>query len=308
MLKTKNEIIVQSLGGAETVTGSKHLLLTPELALLVDCGLFQGLKELRQRNWDKLPVNPAEIDALILTHAHLDHCGYIPLLVKNGFTGKIYMTPPTRELAQIILLDSAKIQEEDADKANRYKYSKHPPALPLYTVEEAKNSFSNFITVDHDVHVQLSPHISFQFIKNGHIIGSCFVDMHCFGKKIVFSGDIGRFRSDFLAAPEYIEEADFIFMESTYGDRLHDKKDPALQLAEAILETISRGGNILIPAFAVGRAQEVMKILSELKGGKHIPFDIPVYLDSPMAADATDILYRYPGWHKLTLEQCAHMG
>ena len=307
MLKTKNEIIVQSLGAAETVTGSKHLLLTPELSLLVDCGLFQGLKELRLRNWDKLPVNPAEIDVMILTHAHLDHCGYIPLLVKNGFKGKIYMTPPTKELAQIILLDSAKIQEEDAEKANRGKYSKHNPALPLYTVEEAQRSFSNFTTVDHNVVVQLSPHISFQFIRNGHILGSCFVAMECFNKKIVFTGDIGRFYSGFLAAPESIEQADFVFMESTYGDRLHEQKDPSLELAEAVLNTYRRGGNVLIPAFAVGRAQEVMKILSELKEGNHIPFNIPVYLDSPMAADATDILCRYPDWHKMSQEQCSQI-
>ena len=307
MLKTQGEILVESLGGAETVTGSKHLLRTPELAVLIDCGLFQGLKELRLRNWAALPVNPAEIDVMVLTHAHLDHCGYIPLLVKHGFKGKIYMTPPTKELAQIILLDSAKIQEEDAEKANRGKYSKHDPAMPLYGVDDAQRCFKNFVTVDHDVYVKLSNNILFRFIRNGHILGSCFVDMDCFGKKIVFSGDIGRYNSGFLASPESIDEADFVFMESTYGDRLHDKKDPALQLAEAISNTLKHGGNVLIPAFAVGRAQEVMKILSELKESNQIPLNIPVYLDSPMAADATDILCRYPAWHKVPPAQIARM-
>ena len=297
MLRTQGEVIVESLGGAETVTGSKHLLRTPELGVLVDCGLFQGLKELRLRNWDKLPVDPAEIDVMILTHAHLDHCGYIPLLVKNGFAGSIYMTAPTAELAKIILLDSAKIQEEDAEKANRGNYSKHAPALPLYKVEDVENCLRQFVTVNHNEQVKLSGNINFSFVRNGHILGSCFVDMYCFGKKIVFSGDIGRFHSGFLAPPEYIEKADFVFLESTYGDRLHDKRDPAFQLADAITDTIKHGGNVLIPAFAVGRAQEVMKLISELKEGNHIPRNLPVYLDSPMAADATDILSRYPDWH-----------
>ena len=297
MLRTQNEITVESLGAAETVTGSKHLLRTPELSVLIDCGLFQGLKELRLRNWAKLPVNPAEIDVMVLTHAHLDHCGYIPLLVKQGFKGKIYMSPPTYDLAQIILRDSAKIQEEDAEKANRGKYSKHTPALPLYTLDDAEKCFENFVTVDHDVTVTLSSNISFRLVRNGHILGSCFVNMHCFGKKIIFSGDIGRFNTGFLADPTYIEGADFVFLESTYGDRLHDKSDVSMQLDNAICETIKHGGNVLIPAFAVGRAQEVMKIISELKESKKMPVSTPVYLDSPMGAKATDTLYKYPDWH-----------
>jgi metallo-beta-lactamase family protein len=307
MLRTNNEVVVQSLGGAETVTGSKHLLRTPEMAVLIDCGLFQGLKQLRQRNWDKLPVPPAEIEALILTHAHLDHCGYIPLLVKNGFKGKIYMTPPTKDLAKLILLDSAKIQEEDAEKANTGKYSKHNPALPLYTVDDAEWAIKNFVTIDHNINIQLSPHISFQFIKNGHILGSCFVDMECYGRKILFSGDIGRFHQGFLAPPTYIKEADILFMESTYGDRLHDNHDPGHQLAEAILETYRHHGNVLIPAFAVGRAQELIRILTDLKKSNAIPVTLPVYLDSPMAADATDILCRYSDWHCLSQKECTLM-
>ena len=297
MLKTQGEVIVESLGAAETVTGSKHLLRTPELAVLIDCGLFQGHKELRQRNWAKLPVDPAEIDVMILTHAHLDHCGYIPLLVKDGFKGKIYMSPPTKELAQMILLDSAKIQEEDAQKANAGKYASHDPALPLYTVDDAQKSFLNFVPVDHNVVTKLSNNISFQFIRNGHILGSCFAYMDCFGKKIVFSGDIGRFNSGFLPDPEYIDAADYVFLESTYGDRLHDKTDPSILLGQAVSTTLNRGGNVLIPAFAVGRAQEVMKILSELEASNTIPPNTPIYLDSPMAAKATDILSRFSDWH-----------
>jgi metallo-beta-lactamase family protein len=271
---------------------------------MIDCGLFQGLKKLRLRNWERLPVNPANIDLIILTHAHLDHCGYIPMLVKNGFKGKIYMTPPTKELAEVILRDSAKIQEEDAEKANRGRYSKHHPPLPLYTLEDAERCFRNFVTVDDDVKVQVSAHISFRFFKNGHILGSCFVDMNCYGRKIVFSGDIGRYRSAYLAAPVQVKAADFLFMESTYGDRLHDTKEPALQLANVILETYQHRGNVLIPAFAVGRAQEMMKILSDLKQAKVLPPKMAIYMDSPMAADATDILYRYPEWHTLSKEEC----
>lgn len=307
MLRTTNVISVQSLGAAETVTGSKHLLQTPELAVLIDCGLFQGLKELRLRNWAKLPVNPGEIDAMVLTHAHLDHCGYIPLLVKQGYKGKIYMSPPTLDLAKIILLDSAKIQEEDAEKANRGKYSKHTPALPLYTVKDAENSFASFIAIDHHTPVQLSKNISFQFIKNGHILGSCFVDMDCFGKKIIFTGDIGRFNSGVLAPPEFIKEADFVFMESTYGDRLHPTTDTSAELANAVMATLPNHGNLLIPAFAVGRAQELMKILSDLERDKRIPANTPIYLDSPMAADVTDLLQRFSSWHRIPHDECALM-
>ena len=307
MIRTNNEVSVQSLGAAETLTGSKHLLRTPELAVLIDCGLFQGLKDLRLRNWAKLPVDPAEIDVMLLTHAHLDHCGYIPLLVKNGFKGKIYMSPPTFELAKIILLDSAKIQEEDAEKANRGKYSKHDPALPLYTVEDAQKSFEHFTVLDHNVPLQLSPNIAFQFIKNGHILGSCFIDMHCFGKKIVFSGDIGRFTSDYLAPPTYLKATDFLFMESTYGDRLHGTQNTATELASIVLDTYKHHGNVLIPAFAVGRAQELMKMLSDLKRTNDIPYNLPVYLDSPMGAEVTDLLSRFPDWHKLTKDECTHV-
>ena len=269
-MKQNNEIILQSLGAAETVTGSKHLLRTPELNILIDCGLFQGIKSLRVKNWEELPVHPGEIDVLLLTHAHLDHCGYIPLFVKKGFRGKIYMTPPTRDLAEIILYDSAKIQEEDADRANREGYSKHKPALPLYKTEDVDIALQHFEIVEHSLYVQLSPHFSFQFRKNGHILGSACVQLTCFDKTIVFSGDIGRYQSDFLLPPADMNKADYVITESTYGDRFHEG-NPAEQLAAVINEAVDNHGTILIPSFAVGRAQEIMHILNKLKKENEIP-------------------------------------
>ncbi|SRR6266496_3880714 len=303
-MKNNEIIFLQSLGAAQTVTGSKHLLRTPELNILIDCGLFQGLKELREKNWEAFPVDPASIDVMILTHAHLDHCGYIPLLVRKGFSGKIYMTLPTKELAELILLDSAKIQEEDAEKANAMGYSKHHPAKPLYTTEDAEFSFNQFVTIEHSIETTLSPGISFQFRKNGHILGSACVELSCYGKKIIFSGDIGRYNSDFLLPPSSLDGADFVIMESTYGDRLHDQTNPSDQLAEIINSTIAQHGNVLIPSFAVGRAQEIMHLINELKNSAKIPPHLPVYLGSPMAASATDILCRYPKWHKLPKDKC----
>lgn len=303
-MHTDNQIILQSIGAAETVTGSKHLLRTPELNILIDCGLFQGIKSLRVKNWEELPVHPGDIDVLLLTHAHLDHCGYIPLLVKKGFTGKIYMTPPTRDLAEIILYDSAKIQEEDAEKANREGYSRHKPALPLYKTEDVDVALQRFVTIEHSKEIQLSQHISFQFRKNGHILGSAVVQLSCFEKTIVFSGDIGRYQSDFLLPPANMNKADYVIMESTYGDRLHGETQPSEQLAAVINDAADRHGTVLIPSFAVGRAQEIMHILNKLKKENRIPHWLPVFLDSPMAADATDILCRYSKWHKLKHDEC----
>lgn len=303
-----NAVILQSLGAAETVTGSKHYLKTPELNILVDCGLFQGIKRLREKNWQKLPVKPSDIDVIILTHAHLDHCGYIPLLVKGGFTGKIYMTMPTRELTELILLDSAKIQEEDADKANRNRYSKHVPALPLYTTAEAETSFGNFVTVTCNTSIHLNDHVNFRLKPSGHILGACSVEIICYGKTIVFSGDIGRFQSPILAAPEYFTSADYVIMESTYGNRLHENNDPSEELANIINKTIDRGGNIIIPSFAVGRAQDLMYILIRLKKLNKIPDSIPIILDSPMAATATDVLLRYPEFSKISEAECQEIN
>lgn len=299
-----NQITIKSLGAAGTVTGSKHLLATPEVTVLIDCGLFQGLKTLRNKNREALPVYAAKIDVLLLTHAHLDHCGYIPLLVKNGFTGKIYVTAPTMDLTEIILRDSAKIQEEEAQFANEGGYSKHKPALPLYTTEDVERALPRFVIVEHSEVVQLSNNVSFQFRKNGHILGSCSIQMTCYDKQIVFSGDIGRNNSRFLLPPAALEGADYVIMESTYGDRLHPDMDPLDQLAKVINEAIEDHGAVIIPSFAVGRAQEIMHLINLLKKEGTIPSWIPVFLDSPMAANATDILCKYPKWHKLTKEEC----
>lgn len=291
-----NAITLTSLGGAETVTGSKHLLKTPELTILIDCGLFQGVKYLREQNWMPLNTDVSEIDAIILTHAHLDHCGYIPLIVKNGFKGKIYMSGPTKELTKLILLDSAKLQEEDAEKANLHHYTRHNPAKPLYTINDAERSFKQFYVIDENEEIRLSDHISCMFKPCGHIIGACSVKITCFGKIIVFSGDIGRNHSAVLAPPDFFSQADFLVMESTYGDRLHENKDLSDQLEYWINKTLKDRGNIIIPCFAVGRAQEIMYILQELKNKNKIPVSIPVVLDSPMAASATEIMVRYSGY------------
>lgn len=303
-MNNANKITLQSLGAAQTVTGSKHLLRTPELTLLVDCGLFQGIKPLRLKNWEGIPVNPAEVDALILTHAHLDHCGYIPLFVKRGFRGKIYMTPPTADLAELILYDSAKIQVEDAERANRMGFSKHKPALPLYDEEDVDEAIPLFQTVEHSIEYHLSPNLSFYFRKNGHILGAASAVLNCHGKTIVFSGDIGRYESRFLLPPSSIPEADMVIMESTYGDRLHGHNDPLDELAEIINRVVKRHGSLIIPSFAVGRAQEIMHLVNTLKHEKRIPASLPVYLDSPMAADATQILCRHTQWHKLKHDEC----
>lgn len=297
----ENGTSIEFLGAASTVTGSKHLLKTPEKNILIDCGLFQGIKSLRLKNWEPFPVPVSQIDTVILTHAHLDHCGYIPLLVKSGFKGNILMTAPTRDLVEIILRDSAKIQEEDAELANKYGYSKHTPALPLYNTSDVEKSLNLFKTYSDKVWVTLSPNIRFQFLKNGHILGSCFIEMECFGKKIIFSGDIGRKKSELLEPPSIIEYADYIVMESTYGNRLHSNENVLDELSDVINSTIHRKGNLLIPSFAVGRAQEITHMILELKKMLNIP-DVPVFMDSPMGADATEILNKYPQWHKLSAE------
>ncbi|MGV3686216.1 MAG: MBL fold metallo-hydrolase RNA specificity domain-containing protein [Daejeonella sp.] len=302
-----NMIVLQSLGAAGTVTGSKHLLKTPGLNILVDCGLFQGIKSLREQNWQSLPLPARDIDVLILTHAHLDHCGYIPLLVKSGFKGKIYMTRPTSALTKLILLDSAKIQEEDAERANRFRYTKHKPALALYTVSDAERSFEHFVTIGNDEFVQLDESVNFRFKLSGHILGACSVELNCFGKTIVFSGDIGRVSSPVLDSPDYFTSADYVVMESTYGDKLHSTEDASEQLAEIINETIALRGNILIPSFAVGRAQELMYLVTQLKETGKIPQTIPVFLDSPMAAQATDITLQFPEFFKIDKNAWAHV-
>lgn len=295
------------LGAAGTVTGSKTLVEYNDYKVMVDCGLFQGLKTFRRLNWTPLEVAPAFIDAVILTHAHLDHCGYLPLLVKYGFNGKIYATQPTIDLVRIILVDSAKIQEEEAERANRGRYTKHKPAKPLYTMKDAMATFSLMIPVADNHRVTLHKDVEFQFIRNGHILGSSFVELYAGKKKIVFSGDLGRPKHLLLEPPTKITNADVLVLESTYGDRDHPASNPQADMEQLVTEALEKNGTLIIPTFAVERAQEIMYILSNLRSKGIISADIPIYLDSPMGSDATKIMLKYPEWHKLTNPQCKRL-
>ncbi|QKJ33020.1 MBL fold metallo-hydrolase [Mucilaginibacter mali] len=303
----EESVFLRSLGAAGTVTGSKHLLITPEMTLMVDCGLFQGIKELREKNWERLPVDAASTGCVILTHAHLDHCGYLPLLVRQGFNKTIYMTGPTRDLTEIILRDCAKLQEEDADRANRHGYSKHRPAEPLYTTADVEAVLPLFRVCEIGVAIEVHPRISFRFYPSAHIPGACSAAISCYGRTLVFSGDIGRLNSELLPAPAPLPQADFVIMESTYGDRLHQGGDTAAELAMVINDTVFEKGNMLLPCFAVGRAQEVMHMIYRLKQKNLIPDQIPVYLDSPMAASAGKVLLHFPEWFTSSKKEVARM-
>lgn len=286
------------LGGAGTVTGSKTLIECNGHRVLVDCGLFQGLKELRALNRLPFPVDASSIDAIILTHAHLDHCGYIPVLVKHGFKGLIHCTHPTADLTGIILSDSAKIQEEDAERANSHGYSKHAKAEPLYAVGDVITTMKQ--VVSHDLHewVVLSNDIKFQFLNSGHILGSAFADVHVAGKKILFTGDIGRTDPLLLYPPKKVKQADFIVMESTYGDREHGEEDVKKALLNVIRETYDRRGILMIPSFAVERTQELIYFLYQLQQDEALP-DMPIYLDSPMGIDSTKVYMDYLEWQNI---------
>lgn len=290
------------LGATKTVTGSKYLLTVDSKKILIDCGLFQGYKELRLRNWQRLPIDPHHIDAVILTHAHIDHSGYVPLLVKNGFQGKIYCTQGTKDLCSILLPDSGHIQEEDANRANRYGYSKHKPALPLYTMEDGIKSLDQFYPINFNESYELFKMVSLTFFPAGHIIGSSLVRLELKNKTILFTGDLGRLHHIVMKPPAIITSADYLVTESTYGDRLHDRSNPLDQLAEVIQETVTNGGSVIIPAFAVGRTQDLLYLLFLLKKAKRIP-DIPVFLDSPMAQNVSDLLEHYSNEHRLSREQ-----
>ncbi len=280
------------LGATETVTGSKYLLSFDDKKILVDCGLFQGKKEWRLKNWDVLPFDPKTLNAVILTHAHIDHSGYLPLLVKQGFKGVIYCSHGTKDLCSILLPDSAHLQEEDARHANEHRYSKHHPALPLYTAKDALDTLKLFKSRPYNENVQLTPDLQFELIPAGHIIGASLVRLTYKGTSLLFTGDLGRLHDAVMKPPTRIKQTDYLVTESTYGDRLHEKDHPKLLLKNIINKTIQRGGSVIIPAFAVGRSQSVLHYLSELRKEKAIP-DVPIYLDSPMAINATDILHRH---------------
>jgi metallo-beta-lactamase family protein len=289
---------IQFLGAAGTVTGSKHLVTANGSRILLDCGLFQGLKPLRMRNWAAPPVTPSEVDAVVLSHAHLDHSGYLPLLVRLGFEGPIYCTAATCDLLGILLRDSAYLQEEQAAHANRFRYSKHKPALPLYTMEDVERTLPLLQTRQYRESFAVADGVSATYRCAGHILGSATVELKIGGRsdrKIVYSGDLGRWGRPILKDPAPVLEADVLVVESTYGDRIH-APDPDSDLARVIREAAERGAALIVPAFAVGRSQELLWRIRELEVENRIPV-IPVYMDSPMAIDVTDIYRRHPEEH-----------
>ncbi|UKM64336.1 MBL fold metallo-hydrolase [Flavobacteriaceae bacterium GSB9] len=290
---------INFLGAAGVVTGSKFLIETSEKNILIDCGMFQGLKELRLLNWENLPVNVETIDVVLLTHGHLDHVGYLPRLLKQGFTGKIIGTAPTLAIAEIILKDSAKIHEEEAKKANNEQYTKHNPALPFYTEFEAEKTIGLFQVEMADKWLAISKNISCRFQYNGHIIGATFIELDVNGKRFVFSGDIGRWNDYLLDDPKRPEWADFLFVESTYGNKLHPNEDVEGILSNLVKETILKKGNLIIPSFAVERLQTIMYLLWSLFKKNKIP-NIPIFIDSPMGNNVLEVFKRFPKWHKLS--------
>jgi len=294
------KIKVHFLGAAGTVTGSKFLLETPEKNILIDCGMFQGVKELREKNWDFLPINVATIDFVLLTHGHLDHTGYLPRLVKQGFRGKIIGTAPTLAITEIILLDSAKIHEEDAERANEEGYTKHKPAEPFYTVKEAEFTLGFFQAEEKENWIELSEHIKCKFQYNGHIIGATFIELDIFGKIFVFSGDVGREDDLLLFPPDKPKWADYLFLESTYGNKLHPKQSVSEKLIALINQTIHQRGNLIIPSFAVERLQTLMFILWKLYLERKIP-NIPIFIDSPMGNNVLSVFERFAKWHRLPM-------
>jgi metallo-beta-lactamase family protein len=287
---------LQFLGAAGTVTGSKYLLEAGGERLMIDCGLFQGEKELRLRNWSPLPVPASSINWVVLTHAHLDHTGYLPRLIKDGFRGLIWATPATVDLARLVLPDSGHLQEEDAEYANFKGFSKHRPALPLYTHDEAVKSLESLRAIDESKPLELSPHFSLKFYRAGHILGARSIEVTVRDngsvRKVLFSGDLGRYEQLIIRQPGDPDGADYLLVESTYGDRLHPTDDYRTRLKQIVEATAERGGTVLIPSFAIGRTQELLYLFRELmeQGKLH---SVPVHVDSPMAIDVTEIYRRH---------------
>ena len=290
------------LGGTGTVTGSKYLVQHDGKKLLVDCGLFQGYKQLRLRNWNPMPIEAADVDAVLLTHAHLDHSGYLPLLHRQGFRGRVHATPATCDLCAILLPDSGHIQEEDAAFVNRHGYSKHAPALPLYSKHDAIVSLN--LLHPEVIGKTFSPIPGWKatFSSAGHILGAASILLEVGGRRILFSGDLGRPDDLIMKAPDLPPEADTVLIESTYGNRTHPQEDVLAELAPALKRVASRGGVAVLPVFAVGRAQALLYAISLLKERGEIPHSLPIFLDSPMAVHTTELLPRHPDAHRLDAE------
>ncbi|MBF4494256.1 MBL fold metallo-hydrolase [Flavobacterium sp. MR2016-29] len=297
---------IKFIGGSGTVTGSKTLIESNGVRILVDCGLFQGLKALRELNWEPLPILPSTIDYVLLTHGHLDHCGWLPRLVAQGFKGYIYCTSPTKAVAELVLLDSAKIQEEEANKANKEHYSKHEKAEPLYTVVQAENVLPFFKVIQPNLSIVVANDIAAVFSSAGHIIGACSITLTIEGKTLIFSGDIGRDDDVLMFPPTKPSRADYIFLESTYGNRLHPDLDVKKELETYINSTIEKNGTVIIPGFAVERAQSIMYLLWKLKTEGKIP-NVPYILDTPMGASVLDVFLENMQWHKLSVIDCHEM-
>lgn len=291
------------LGAAGTVTGSKYIVADGGSAILVDCGLFQGFKTLRLRNWAPLPVEPRSISAVILTHAHLDHSGYLPLLVRDGFAGNVFCSRATLDLCGILLPDSGHLQEKDAEFANRHGFAKHKPTLPLYTEQDARAALAPLKAVPFDQDALLPGGATARLRRAGHILGAASVQLNWNDRKIIFSGDLGRYNDATMVDPVEVNYADYLVVESTYGNRLHARIDPEAALLDVIGATVARGGTVIVPAFAVGRTQSLLYYLERLKGSGHLA-NVPVFLDSPMAQDASEIFCRDLKDHKLAAHAC----
>ncbi len=303
----KNEKIqVRFLGGVGTVTGSKYLVEALGKKIMVDCGLFQGLKKLRLLNWNSLPIKVSEIDLVLLTHAHLDHTGYLPKLVKSGFKSDILGTAPTLEITEIILKDSAKINEEAAKQANKGVYSKHSPAKPLYNLKDVQRTLLHFKEIECNIWIPLYEGIKVRFQYNGHILGATFIELDILGKRLVFSGDIGRQNDLLLSPPSRPEKADILFIESTYGDRLHPEENLEKEIQNIVYDTWQDGGTLIIPSFAVERTQTLMYLFWQLQIKGLMP-NIPIFMDSPMGTSVLDVFLHSSSWHKLSREECIEM-
>lgn len=287
-----DSLSIQFLGAAGCVTGSKYLLRSRGKTTLIDCGLFQGLKKLRLRNWEPLPFPPAQIDQVILTHAHIDHTGYLPRLWKEGFNGPVYCTPSTAELLGLLLPDCGHLQEEDAYFAAKRGYSKHTPPLPLFTAKDGEDVLRLLRPVPFHRHTEVAGGGAFRYHPSGHILGAGSLELEVHGLRLWFSGDLGRYEDEVMSPPGDGVDADFIFIESTYGDRLHPNTDVASELAAIVNSTVERGGVLLIPAFAIGRTQTLLYHIRRLEDAKRIP-RLPVYIDSPMAVDASALYCKF---------------